>query len=145
MPNMKQKKEIRMEDIAKELNISIVSVSNALRNKKGVSTELRQRVKEMADALGYQIPRALEEEEERICCIGIMIAKRYIEEHSSFYMNIYKHIARLISEKNGLTFLAVISEDEEVGETKRSYYKDAAVDGIIFIGRMSTDFIRGVV
>ncbi|WP_304969838.1 helix-turn-helix domain-containing protein, partial [Romboutsia ilealis] len=79
-----------MEDIAKELNISIVSVSNALRNKKGVSTELRQRVKETADALGYQIPQVLEEEEERICCIGIMIAERYIEEPSSFYMNIYK-------------------------------------------------------
>lgn len=142
---MKQKKEIRMEDIAKELNISIVSVSNALRNKKGVSTELRQRVKETADALGYQIPQALEEEEERICCIGIMIAERYIEEPSSFYMDIYKHIARLISEKNGLTFLAVISEDEEARKMKRSYYKDAAVDGIIFIGRINTDFIREVV
>ena len=45
---MKHKKEIRMEDIARELNISIVSVSNALKNKKGVGEELRQTVKEKA-------------------------------------------------------------------------------------------------
>ena len=45
---MKHKKEIRMEDIARELNISIVSVSNALKNKNGVGEELRQSVKEKA-------------------------------------------------------------------------------------------------
>lgn len=32
---MKSKKRIRLEDIARELNVSAVSVSNALRNKKG--------------------------------------------------------------------------------------------------------------
>ncbi len=41
---MKQKKEIRLEDIAKELNISTVTVSNALSGRKGVSDSLRSTV-----------------------------------------------------------------------------------------------------
>ncbi len=32
---MDRKKEIRLKDIARELNVSIVSVSNALNGKKG--------------------------------------------------------------------------------------------------------------
>ena len=38
---MEQKKKVRLSDIAKELNISTVTVSKAISNKEGVGDELR--------------------------------------------------------------------------------------------------------
>jgi DNA-binding LacI/PurR family transcriptional regulator len=52
---MRRKKDVKLEDIAKELSVSIVSVSNALKGKKGISQELLDRVVETAAKMGYQI------------------------------------------------------------------------------------------
>ena len=41
---MGQKKEVKLEDIADSLGVSIVTVSNALKGKKGVSEGLRNRI-----------------------------------------------------------------------------------------------------
>ena len=53
---MERRKEVRLENIAKEVGVSIVTVSNALKGKKGVSEELRNRIKETAVSMGYQMP-----------------------------------------------------------------------------------------
>ena len=44
---MEQKKKVRLSDIAKELNISTVTVSKAISNKEGVGDELRKQIKEL--------------------------------------------------------------------------------------------------
>lgn len=51
---MGQKKEVKLEDIADSLGVSIVTVSNALKGKKGVSEGLRNRIKEAAQRMGYK-------------------------------------------------------------------------------------------
>ena len=43
-------------DIAEKLGVSTVTVSNALANQRGVSEELREKIKEMASEMGYQAP-----------------------------------------------------------------------------------------
>ena len=48
------KKGTRMIDIAESLNISVVTVTDALNNRGGVSTVLREMIKEMADEIRYQ-------------------------------------------------------------------------------------------
>ena len=53
---MGQKKEVKLEDIADSLGVSIVTVSNALKGKKGVSEGLRNRIKEAAQRMGYKTP-----------------------------------------------------------------------------------------
>ena len=54
------KNGIRMSDIAKELGVSVVTVSNALNDRGGVSEEMRKKIKERASELGYRpsAPRA---------------------------------------------------------------------------------------
>lgn len=44
---------IRLEDLAKRLNVSNVTVSKALRNHPDISSETKARVKELAEKLGY--------------------------------------------------------------------------------------------
>ena len=47
-------KIVKLEDVARELNVSIVTVSNALAGRSGVSEELRSRIVEKAGQMGYR-------------------------------------------------------------------------------------------
>ena len=47
-------RNVTMKDIAEKLGISIVSVSKALTDKQGVSDELREKIKQEADKMGYR-------------------------------------------------------------------------------------------
>ena len=49
-------KAVRLADIAEKLNVSTVTVSKALSGQKGVSDEMREKIKELARELGYQPP-----------------------------------------------------------------------------------------
>ena len=48
---------VKMKDIAEALNVSTVTVSNALAGRKGVSEEVRTRVVEKAKELGYDMKK----------------------------------------------------------------------------------------
>ena len=50
---MEQKKKVRLSDIAEKLNVSIVTVSKALADKDGVGDELKQKIKSLAESMGY--------------------------------------------------------------------------------------------
>ena len=47
-------KAVRLADIGKKLNVSTVTVSKALSGQKGVSEELRAKIIQLADEMGYQ-------------------------------------------------------------------------------------------
>lgn len=49
-------KAVRLADIAKILNVSTVTVSKALSDQKGVSEEMRDKIKQLAEEMGYQSP-----------------------------------------------------------------------------------------
>ena len=53
------KKTVRLSDIAERLQVSTVTVSNALAGQKGVSEELRARIKRTAAEMGYQTKGAM--------------------------------------------------------------------------------------
>lgn len=47
-------KSVKLEDMAKIVGVSNVTISKALADKSGVSEELRQRIKEIAEKMGYK-------------------------------------------------------------------------------------------
>ena len=49
---MGRKKRVRMESLAEELGVSVVTVSNALNGRKGVSDETRHKILALAEQLG---------------------------------------------------------------------------------------------
>ncbi len=53
------KATVKMADIAQALGVSTVAVSKALAGQKGVSEELRERIKKTAEEMGYRSPKAL--------------------------------------------------------------------------------------
>ena len=51
-------KTVKLADIAAIVNVSTVTVSKALSDQKGVSEEMRARIKQLAKEMGYQTPTA---------------------------------------------------------------------------------------
>lgn len=141
---MGERKEVRLGDIARELNISIVTVSNALKDKKGVSSELRMKIKEKARAMGYDFARTAPRKEAESYCVGVMIAERYVKEFPSFYMDVYKQIAQVMARKGSLTLLEIIDAEKEKLKYTCEFFPNMKIDGLIFLGEMRMDFIRAV-
>ena len=49
-------KTVKLADIAEQVGVSTVTVSKALSGQKGVSEEMRDKIKKLADELGYRSP-----------------------------------------------------------------------------------------
>ncbi|MBQ8877541.1 MAG: LacI family DNA-binding transcriptional regulator, partial [Lachnospiraceae bacterium] len=52
-------KSVKLADIAAILNVSTVTVSKALAGQKGVSEEMREKIKKLAQEMGYKSPTAV--------------------------------------------------------------------------------------
>lgn len=141
---MGQRKDVKQQDIAKELGISVVSVSNVLNGKKGVSDELRRQILEKAEKLGYKRNVVSKQKEEKIYKIGIIIAGRYVKEYPSFYMEVYRQVAKLLLKKGSFTVLEIVDEDEEKLQYNKMPFDDTEIHGILLIGEMNPLYVRKV-
>ena len=148
---MRPHKEIKLETIAKELGISVVSVSNALRGKNGVSPERRKTIVECAERLGFDLSsyKKAEEKQEgsranaagnQNMLIGAIISKRYISVGSSFYWEMYQKMAYAASLRNCFTTLEMVDDEGEIYVPMILSQKE--VDGVIIIGPMKENFLK---
>ena len=142
MARAKNENAVTQSDIARELNISVVSVSNALSGRKGVSDELRQRIIDAADELGYRPGKLQEGSKKKVLHIGVLISKRYLAGTSSFYMNIYQKIAMLANQRKIFTFLEILDTEEETTGKKPDLFENSQIDGIMVIGELSRGYTK---
>lgn len=132
-------KAVKLADIGKRLNVSTVTVSKALSGQKGVSEELRKKIVQLADEMGYVKIRAAEKERKSYT-IGVVVAERYLQENQSFYWQLYQEIAQKSITRNCFTMLEVISyEAEKAGELPKIITEEK-VDGIIVMGAFKTEY-----
>ena len=90
----KMKKSVTMSDIAERLEVSTVTVSKALSGQKGVSEEMREKIKELAEEMGYRMPAGAKSQAARKSLnIGVLISERYLAEYDSFYWRMYREVA----------------------------------------------------
>lgn len=141
---MSQTKKVKMEDIAKELGVSIVTVSNALKGKKGVGEGLRTEIMKKAKEMGYQIKASSSDTRtvQKGFQIGIIIAERYVKEYPSFYMEIYKQIAQAAMRQGCLTALEIVEAEAEMQSKASSLFQSMEISGLLIIGEMQTDYVR---
>ena len=140
---MGQKKKIKLEDIAESLDVSIVTVSNALKGKKGVSDELRQKILQTAKAMGYE-SAAREKKTHNSYIIGVAVAEKYVKEFPSFYMDIYQRIAGEAVKKGHLTVLEVVTPEKEKMEQAFEPFLEQKTAGLILIGELDEKYIRAI-
>lgn len=80
-------KAVKLADIAERVGVSTVTVSKALSGQKGVSEEVREKIRSIAEELGYQQPSAARKSQnQKSYNIGILISERFLDKYESFLL-----------------------------------------------------------
>ena len=82
-------KAVKLADIAERLGVSIVTVSKALSGQKGVSEELREKIKTLADEMGYTPIHSPQGSKTKSYTIGVITFEHYFAKFKS--VNIWNH------------------------------------------------------
>lgn len=133
-------KTVRLSDIGERLGVSAVTVSKALSGQKGVSEELRQRIIELADELGYT--RKSTAEEKNSYTIGLIAAERYLKEGQSFYWNLYQEVLKKAVARNCFMILEVITCEAEKEIELPKVISEKNIDGVIIMGTFKREYAR---
>lgn len=134
-------KKVTMEDIGKKLGVSVVTVSKALRDQKGVSEPLKEQIRQTAGEMGYR--KSSRAHNMRIShTIGIIVAERFLEEHQSFYWSLYQQLAGRITEKGSTPLLEVIGTDKEMENVLPRIIAGQRSDGIIIMGTFRRSYME---
>lgn len=137
--------KIRMADIAKELGISVVSVSKALSGKDGVSEETRQKVLGLAQQMQYVPLRAKGNPKHRTPSgnIGILMANQFFADNT-FYSEMYRQLVICCGENGYSALLELVTSENEMACVMPAMVHGQKVDGLIFMGELSKAYIDSV-
>jgi len=135
-------KAVRLADIAEKIGVSVVTVSKALSGQKGVSEELRAKIREMADEMGYMPVHSARQEKSRSYTAGVITFERYFAKFASFYWKMYQEFATQAVKENCFSMLEVISEPDEDALEAPKLFGEERVDGMIVIGKPKRDYLK---
>ncbi len=121
-------KNVRLEDIAKRLNITKVSVSKALRNHKDISIKTRKKVKELAKEMGYHPNlQARSLASKKTLTIGVIVPKIA----HTFFANAIEGIYEAAEESGYKVILGVSHEKEKLERENIESMVNSRVDGLV--------------
>jgi LacI family transcriptional regulator len=133
---MSRAKEVTIYDLARELNISIATVSRALKDDPVVSKKTRKRIAELAEVMGYRSNHfARNLRTQRTDTIGVIVPRL-----NSYFMSTV--IAGIESVANSEGYNLIISQSSESGEKEKASAKtmfNNRVDGILVSLAYDTD------
>lgn len=135
-------KAVKLADIAEKVGVSTVTVSKALTGQKGVSEEMRRRITQLADEMGY-VPAAKTKKStaRKSYNIGLLIEESYLDKYDSFYWQMYQQVATRAMEWGCFTLMEVVGR-QMAGELELpKLIREQKVDGIIVLGKMTDNFL----
>ncbi len=136
--------KVRLADIAEKTGVSAVTVHNALSGNKGVSDELRERIRRVAQEMGYEVTAAKKQEraDETPHTIGVLIAENYLAQYETFYWKMYQELAVIASEKRCFTAVEVLKKEDEMNTLRMPRcLEEQRVDALIVLGEIAKDYI----
>jgi LacI family transcriptional regulator len=125
-----------LSDIAKDLNISVVTVSKALRNKGRISARTRTRVLKRAKELDYRpnwVARSLVTR--RTYTIGLLLP----DFTHPFFADIAKSIAETVRPRGYHVIISYFEEDPDLERVEADSLLARRVDGLILASSQSPD------
>ncbi|OGV10528.1 MAG: hypothetical protein A2499_08435 [Stygiobacter sp. RIFOXYC12_FULL_38_8] len=136
--NAQTTKLITLNDIAKKLGVSTITVSKALRGHPDISKATTELIKKTADELGYSpnfMARSLAARKSNT--IGVVLPQ--IDHH--FFSSIIDHIYNIAFARQYQVFLTVSHENAEMQKKQIQALLSMRVDGIIIsVSQDTTDF-----
>lgn len=131
-------KAVRMADIALRMGVSTVTVSKALADKDGVSEEMRAKIKQLAQEMGYKGPAAGKAMAAGSTGnVGVLISSRFLDKDDSFYWKMYERVVSRLMAVNYYGILEILRPEEEEQQVLPRVLQDQKADGLIVIGQIS--------
>lgn len=141
-------KAVRMSDIAQEMGVSTVTVSKALSDQKGVSEELRIKIKEKAQEMGYKTASTRyreRSESSKSYTFGVIVSDRFLAKYESFYWNLYQEVATAAVQKGCFTMLEVLKAEDEDKLVMPRLLGERKAEGLIVIGRLQEAYMERLI
>ncbi len=135
-------KGVRMSDIAQRLGVSTVTVSKALADQKGVSEEMRGRIKALAEEMGYKAPASARQETKRSYNIGVIMSEIYAERYATFYWEFYQKIITCAGQENCYVILEMLDSAREKELEEPKLVQGDRIDGLIILGSIQTKYLQ---
>ena len=129
------KGNVKMSDIARQLGVSVVTVSKALNGKEGVSKELREKIIQKTRELDYKLSaaaRAIRTNNN----VGILIGK------NSFYWNMFQDIQVKLLENNFFGILEICSAESEKNLILPRLITENKIEVLVVVGQLNRDYLK---
>lgn len=140
---------VTLEDIAREMQVSIVTVSNALAGRSGVSEELRTRITEKAREMGYRKKPRREKKTPSVSKryqtanrIGVVVPEGLVDTSASFYWELYQRLALEASRKGCFVSLEILSRERERSRDLPFLIREQQTDGLILLGMLEREYVE---
>ncbi|MDO5409622.1 MAG: LacI family DNA-binding transcriptional regulator [Lachnospiraceae bacterium] len=134
---------VKLKDIAQRMDISVVTVSNALSGKKGVSDSVREEILAVAEEMGYDLSKYEKREKEHIK-IAVIVSEKYLGIGTSFYWAMYQQVTYAVSRKQGYTMFEIIPKNVNNRRELPRVIQEEPIDGIIIIGRVDYKYMERI-
>lgn len=140
------KNGVRMSDIAKELGVSVVTVSNALNGRGGVSEDMRRKIRDRASALGYRpsAPRSPKKNQAQPMDggnIGILTSERFAGPRGTFYWFLTAGVSKELTQANLYAVYESVSTADEENCVLPRIVAERQVRGLIVVGQLSRAYL----
>lgn len=130
-----------MQMIADRLGVSKVAVYKALNNQPYVSKDLKVKIVQVADELGYRKTKIGKSELSRLAFI---VPARFFLEDEHFYRNIFYYINNLAHENNIQLALFIVNLNDEAGMNLPDQLTGCAFDGLFIAGEMKDCYLEEI-
>ncbi len=125
---MTSRSPVRLKDIAKELNLSVVTVSRALRNRRDISAETKERVMQKVRELNYEPNLAARTlATGRTYSIGLVVPSFL----HGFFAEVAKGIVDALRPKGYGLLIATSNADAELEKRETEHLLARQVDALI--------------
>lgn len=134
---------VKLKDIAEKLGVSVVTVSNALTGKKGVSDSVREEVMNTAREMGYDVSR-YEKKENSGIKLGVIVSEKYLSVGASFYWAMYQQVVYAASKKQMFTMFEILEKNVKERKELPKVLTEGDIDGLLVIGWVEQKYIRRI-
>ncbi len=137
-------KAVKMQDIAARLGVSTMTVSKALSGKSGVSEETREKVKQLAEEMGYIAPGSEKDDTGKSYNIGVLLSEYYAGQSATFYWKLYQEICTKAADKNCFVMLEILSVADETDKKLPKLLQERKIDGLIILGSAESEYLKNL-
>lgn len=141
------KNGVKMIDIAKEIGVSVVTVSNALAGRDGVSDSLRRKICMTAQSMGYKPSKTKSEKKSEFYSklgknVGILTSERFVGDRGTFYWELTATISNKLSDLNIYTVYECVTSANENNKVLPKMISENKIDAMIVIGQIRRKYIE---